>query len=104
MSLLMSIYKERRLTLLESKDLNYPSLVRGCRHILGMSRTRAAEYINCEEHKLKRIELGLFTSPLDERLCGTIQALYAIPGDIYYSKYNEWLEDREKIAAWKDKQ
>jgi len=99
------IYKGKLSEFLKSseKDIDFPSLIRGCRHILGMSRLRASEYLDLPEYKLKKIEHGLFSEELPSEIKNVLCSFYCLPPKLLYRKHDGFIKKkRTSCHDWKN--
>jgi len=98
MSFFMKRYEERVTRWLNaiSECPAFPTLMRGCRHAMGVSRERIANYLDISEHKLKRIELGLYKRDIDELLLMNLKELYDLDDELFFRSYDMWIDLQQK--------
>jgi hypothetical protein len=86
------IYQENvKDNLPDMQRLDFPTLVRFCRRLMGLQQYACAEYLGFEHPRYKKLELGKFSKPLKEWEIMRLETFFKLPCDMLQTKQKQYL-------------
>jgi len=74
------LYKKNLMENIEELERrSFPDLIRYCRELMGIKQYACAQYLDIEEPRYKKIELGAFSRPLHEWEISRIERFFDLP-------------------------